>query len=97
MKAQKSDAIFDISSDFYINGPQVLIHHLTLLIKMFLVHGILPRTLLLCSLLPLVKDGLGDITASENYCAISEGSVMLKWIDQVILHLESDNLGFYVM
>ena len=97
MKAQKSDAIFDMSSDFYINGPKELAHHLTCLIKMFLSHGQLPRTLLLCTLLPLVKDGLGDITASDNYRAIAGGCLILKLVDLIILHLEREKLGFDVM
>ena len=39
MKPKKSDAIFDAVSDFYINGPDELVTHLTALIKLFLIQG----------------------------------------------------------
>ena len=56
MKSSKRDAIFDTVSDCYINGPPELVTHITNLVKMFLVHGSVPYFILLCTLLPLVKD-----------------------------------------
>ena len=32
MKAKKGDSVFDAATDFYINGPEELIEHLTTLI-----------------------------------------------------------------
>ena len=49
---------------------------------------------LLCTLLPLVKNNLGDITSSENYRAIAGGCLLLKLLDAVILSLEGDKLTF---
>ena len=49
--------------------------------------------ILLCILLPIVKDDLGDITSSENYRAIASGSLLLKLLDIVILLLEGEKLG----
>ena len=66
MKPGKRDSIFDSTSDCYLNGPENLTVHLTNLIRMFIVHGSLPNFILLCTLLPLVKNSLGDITRSEN-------------------------------
>jgi hypothetical protein len=97
MKAKKNDAIFDISSDFYLNGPPELISHLTRLVRLFLSHGIVPYIILFCTLLPLVKDNLGDITSSDNYRAIAGGCLLLKLIDLVVLMLESDKLNFNAM
>ena len=77
-----------------VNGPPALVSHLATLIKLFLSHGSVPHFLLLCTLMPLVKDNLADITASENYRAISGGSLLLKLLDIVILLLEGDKLGF---
>ena len=92
MKSNKNDALFNIQSDCIINGPPALIQHLTSLVKSFVVHGIVPTFILLCTLLPLVKDNLGDITSSENYRAIASGSLLLKLLDIVILQLEGDKL-----
>ena len=94
MKPKKSDSIFDTVSNYYINGPSELTSHLTKLIRAFLVHGKVSNQILVCTLLPLVKDNLGDVTSSENYRAIAGGCLLLKLIDIVILMIESDKLNF---
>ena len=94
LKAKKKDAIFDISSDLFIHGPPQLVTHLTNLIRLCFSHGTVPYFILLCTLLPLVKDNLGDRTSSENYRAIAGGCLLLKLFDLVILLLEGDKLGF---
>ena len=93
MKSSKRDAMFDIQSDCIINGPPELISHLTSLVRTFILHGSVPYFILLCTLLPLVKDNLGDSTSSENYRAIASGSLLLKLLDLVILILEGDKLS----
>ena len=60
---------------------------------MFLTHGHVPEPVLVCTLLPLVKDNLGDITLSDNYRAIAAGYQVLKLVDVVILILEGEKLG----
>ena len=94
LKINKHDELFTIASDCLVNGPPELVTHLTTLIKLFLSHGSVPLFLILCTLMPLVKDNLADITASENYRAIAGGSLLLKLLDIVILLLEGDTLGF---
>ena len=94
MKSGKNDSIFDVSSDFYLNGPKELTSHLTILIRLFLSHGFVPEVILLCTLLPIVKDNLADITKSSNYRAIAGCCLVLKIIDSVILILEGDKLNF---
>ena len=92
MKAGKSDSIFDFQSDCLISGPEVLAVHLTNLLKVFVSHGSVPYFILICTLLPLVKDNLADITSSDNYRAIASGSLVLKLLDIVILILEGEKL-----
>ena len=70
----------------------MLVEHLTNLLKSFIVHGSVPYLVLICTLLPLVKDNLADITSSENYRAIASGSLLLKLLDIVIILLEGDKL-----
>ena len=94
MKANKRDALFETVSDCYINGPSELVQHLTAMIKMFLTHGTIPSSILVCTLLPLVKDNFGDITSSSNYRAIAGGCLILKLIDLVLLSLEGEKLSF---
>ena len=92
MKAGKSDSIFDFQSDCLISGPEVLAVHITNLLKVFVSHGSVPYFILICTLLPLVKDNLADITSSDNYRAIASGSLVLKLLDIVILILEGEKL-----
>ena len=93
LKAGKSDALFEFSSDCLINGPPELVTHLTQMLKIFLVHGFVPNFLLLCTLIPLVKDSLGDMQSSSNYRAIAISSLILKLLDWVILLLEGNKLS----
>ena len=93
MQSSKNDSIFDFQSDCLIHGPPELVSHLVKLLRLFVSHGEVPCILLVCTLLPLVKDNLGDITASDNYRAIASGSLVLKLLDLVILLLEGDKLG----
>ena len=94
LKPNKRDALFDTVSDCYVKGPTNLREHISNLVRMFLIHGSVPNFILLCTLLPIVKDGLGDITNSDNYRAIAGGCLLLKILDLVILLLEGDKLEF---
>ena len=66
MKGGKADVIFDFSSDCLINGPDALYKHLASLFRAFLVHGQVASVLLLCSLIPIVKNGVGELCSSDN-------------------------------
>ena len=92
MKAGKNDADFDFQSDCFINGPQSLIYHLANLLRTFVIHGSVPYFILVCTLLPIVKDNLADVTSSDNYRAIASGSLLLKLLDVLILLLEGDKM-----
>ena len=92
MKGNKNDALFMFQSDCLINGPPELVTNLTYLLRSFVSHGFVPHFILLCTLIPLVKDNLGDSTSSDNYRAIASGSLLLKLLDLVILILEGSKL-----
>ena len=99
MKSGKGDVQFNYSSDCLINSPDILHSHLANLFRMFLIHGQVAIILLLCSLIPIVKDNLGDLTSSDNYRAIAKSSLILKLFDWVVLltqggKLSSDQLQF---
>ena len=88
MKDNKRDSVFDVTSDMYKHSPDKFYQHLAIIVRQSLIHGVLPDIVLLCTLLPLVKDNLGDITRSDNYRAIAGGCLILKVLDLVILNLE---------
>ena len=93
LKSDKRDSIFNVTSDMYKSSPDEFYKHMTNILKGSLVHGKLPDVVLLCSLMPLVKDNLGGITKSKNYRAIAGGCLILKVLDLVILQLEGDKLS----
>ena len=49
--------------------------------------------LLVCSLVPIVKDPIGDMAASSNYRAIAISSLLLKLLDWVMLLLEGEKFA----
>ena len=81
----KSDELFDFSSECLMKTSIKFIDHVTTLFKWFLATGKIPAFLLLCTLVPIVKDTLDDIAISDNYRAIAIGSLILKWFDWLIL------------
>ena len=81
-------------SDQFINAPSELYQHLVWLIKSFLLHRYMPENLLVCSLFPLLKDNLGDMTKSENYRAIAGGCLLIKLNNIIIILLESERLSY---
>ena len=50
-----------------------------------MVHGHGTETLLLATLVPIVKDKLEDLCSSKNYRSIAISSLILKLLDWVIL------------
>ena len=73
LKSSKSDPAFDFNSDCSIKFPPELIQHVSVtnLIKWFLRTGKVPAFLLLCTIVPIVKDNIGDKTSSDNYRTIA--------------------------
>ena len=85
IKPNKSDPICNFSSDFLKNGPDILLYHLEKMIQSFLIHGHVSEVLLLATLVPIVKDKLGDLCSSANYRSIAISSIFLKLIDWIFI------------
>ena len=78
LKNNKSDLLFNFSSECLKNAPVVLCEQLTLLFRHYLTHGYISLALMLSTLIPLVKDKLGDITSSNNYRSVVLSSLILS-------------------
>ena len=85
IKGNKSDSTYDFSSDFLKHGPDILYEHLANIIKTYAVHGHVTEHLLLATLVPLVKDKLGNICSSKNYRSIAISSLILKLFDWTLI------------
>jgi len=93
LKKSKSDVEYNWGSDALIYGGDVLAESLALMFRIFITHGHISKFLLLCSLVPIVKDPLGDKTSSANYRAIAISSLFMKIFDWIILILCGDKLA----
>ena len=93
LKLGKSDSNHDFGSDAFIHASDILSFNLSFLFKTFLIHGFTPIFLLVCSLVPIIKDKLGDASSSDNYRAIAISSLLLKIFDWIILILHGDKLS----
>ena len=93
LKDNKTDPTFLFSSDCLKNGPDRLFNYLSVAIKSYLVHGHVTIFLLLATLVPIVKDKLGNINYSKNNRSIAISSLILKLIDWIILILFGVTLG----
>ena len=92
LKNNKIDPVFDLSSDCLKNAPFILCEQLALIFKHYVTHGHISLTLMVPTLIPFVKDKLGDITASNNYRSIALSNLILKVFDWVVLLLYTDDL-----
>ena len=85
IKSNKSDPLYDFSSDFLKSAPDILYDHLATIIRSFLVHGHVSNFLLLATMVPIVKDKLSDLNSSSNYRSIAISSLILKLLDWIII------------
>ena len=72
---------------------------LSICFKSYIVHAHVSEFLLISTLVPIIKDKLGDITSSNNYRYIAISSLVMKIFDLVILstfseYLQLDDLQF---
>ena len=95
LKAGKTDPILEITSDCIINAPHILFNRLSVILRSYLTHGHVSSFLLISTLLPLIKDKLGDPCVSKNYRSIAISSVILKLFDWVIILLFGEELKLH--
>ena len=93
LKVGKSDPICDFSSDCIKEAPDILFSHLATVIRAFLIHGHVSLILLLATLVPIVKDKLGDICSSKNYRSITICSLILKIFGWIVILLFGVTVG----
>ena len=85
IKSKKSDPLYDFSSDCLKEAPEILYEYLANLLKSFMIHSHITGNLLSATLVPIVKDKLGDVSSTKNYRSIAISSLILKLIDWVII------------
>ena len=66
VKPAITDPVVDINSDFLMHAPEKLFEIISRCFKSYMIHAHVSSFLLLSSMVPLIKDKLGDITGSGN-------------------------------
>ena len=99
LKLGKNDVHFDMKTNAFIHGKNLIAEYISKLFKAFLIHGHFPNIFLFCSLIPIVKNNTKSKSDSDNYRLIAISSVLLKLLDLLVLdlfpsHLEVDSLQF---
>ena len=69
-----------------------MFERLSMVFQFFLIHGHVTDMLLMSSLVPIVKDKLGDLCSSDNYRLKAISSLILKIFDWVLIILSGDKL-----
>ena len=95
VKPNKSDPMYDFTSDCLKNAPDSLFTHLSNVLRSYLTHAHVSLVLLLSTLVPIVKDKLSNLCSSKNYRSIAISSLFLKIVDWLIILLYGDCLGLH--
>ena len=67
LKPGKTDHLLEVTSDCFRGAPDILYDLLTTKLNSYIIHGHVSEFLLTATLIPIIKDKLGDITTSSNY------------------------------
>ena len=95
VKANKNDPVFTFNSDCIKRAPATLFQHLANIIRIFLILECVSKILLVATVVPLIKDKLGDTESSDNCRSISLSSIILKVFDWVVILLFGKSLNLY--
>ena len=87
LNSGKNDVHYDFKSDALKLAVDIIAEPLSEILKSCLIHGYFTNVLLLCTLIPIVKDANESQQISSNYRLIAISSLILKIFDYVILDL----------
>ena len=89
----KSDGNLGIFSDHIINGTDLLFHYLRLLFNSMFIHGYIPESMCVGTIIPIIKNRRMNNTDSDNFRGICLQSSLCKLIDIIILKKEEKKLS----
>ena len=92
IKPNKSDVEADMTTDCLIQAPYEFSVHLSNFFKACIIHGYMPESLLLCSIIMLVKNTRKALDDSNNYRGIAISSLLIKVFDWIVLTIFSNEL-----
>ena len=91
LKGGKNDCFDGLSSDFILNGTELLCHHLSNLFSLMLSHCCSPTSFCMTTMIPIPK-GSGSMGDMKNYSGIALSSLLSKLFDTCIMFSQFDSL-----
>jgi len=92
LKPHKSDGNSGLSSNHIINASDLFFTHLALLFTAVVIHGRVPDSFLLSTIIPIPKGNNVDKADSSNFRGIALSSLYGKVFDNIVLHRYSEML-----
>ena len=93
LEDNKSCGLDNINAEHLKNASQKLIPLLALCITGFLVHGVLPDSMISVLLVPVIKNKSGKINSKDNYRPIALACILSKVLEIILL----DRLELYML
>ena len=93
LKAHKRDGDLGLSSDHIINASDLFFTHLSLLFSTIVIHGKVPDSFLLSTVVPIPKGNNVNKSDSSNFRGIALSSVYGKVFDNIVLTRYSRTLA----
>ena len=93
LKKNKTDPVLGLTSDCLLNAPSLFFEYLSIIFRSWLFHGHVTEMLLLSTLVPIIKDKMGNLCSSDNYRSIAISSLILKIFDWVLIILYGNKLN----
>ena len=78
LKKNKTDPVLGMTSDCLLNAPYLFFEYLSIIFRSWLFHGHVTELLLLSTLVPIIKDKMGNLCSSENHRSIVISNHILK-------------------
>ena len=92
LKAHKNDGDYCLSTDHILNAPDDCLLHISWLLSAIIIHGCLPDSFTVNTVVPIPKGHNVNMSDSENYRGIALGSIFSKLFDNIVLHRYGNNL-----
>ena len=86
LECNKSCGMDNISSEHLKYASPVLLPLLAMCFSGFVMHGVLPDSLISILLVPVIKNKCGKISSKDNYRPIALASVVSKVLERVLLN-----------
>jgi len=87
LKAHRNDGDYCLSTDHILHAPDDCLLHISWLLSVIIVHGCLPDTFTVNTVIPVPEGHNVNISYSENYRGIALGSIFSILCDNIVLHV----------